>query len=141
MEDLKRIGAEQGQIDQIRARMKLTADLMDLFRSWRAGNNFQSRWERYSPEEQRALDLAYFVNESEFRAMITDAPNGSRTGFSDKADLLAERFTAEASEKLRRLRLHHQLALIEYSDTLQQVIELAYDGPRSETESRPERFG
>ena len=140
LEDLKQIGVEQGSIDQIRTRMKLAADLMDLFRSWCAGDNFQSRWERYSPEEQRALELAYFVNEYGFRDMITDAPDGSRTGVSERADLLAEQFTAEASEKLRRLRLHHQLALIEYTDTLQQVIELAYDEHGSETESRPERF-
>ena len=55
----------------------------------------------------------------------------------ERADILAKRFTAEASEKLRRLRLHHQLALFEYVDTLQQVTELAFDGQDAEAAGGP----
>ena len=138
LEDLKRIGADQRTTEQVQRRMELAAQHMEHFHSWLAGDEFNTRWQRFSREQQRALELAYFVNESQFRDLIAGKYNGSSTTIGERADILAERFTSEASEKLRRLRLHHQLALFEYIDTLQQVIELAYGGPNAETADGPD---
>lgn len=135
--DMKRIGAAHRTVDQIRTRMDRASEEINRFRLVLEGDGFTGR--RYTPEMKRALEVAYFTNESNFREMMAGGSAGSSAAMRDLADVLAERFTAEASEKLRRLRLHHQLALFEYVDTLRQLMELAYDDTGKE--SAPEMTG
>jgi hypothetical protein len=126
VEDLQRIGAEPRTVDQIQKLMKRASEEINRFRSLLDGADFSNLWRRYTPEVRRALEVAYFTNEANFKEIIAGNSGDNSAAIRECADVLAERFTAEASEKLRRLRLHHQLALFEYVDTLKQLIELAY---------------
>ena len=142
-EDLQRIGAEPRTVDQIRVLIKHASEEIGRFRLLLDGNDFSNHWRRYTPEMKRALEVAYFTNEANFRAIIAGNAGGNNAAIREHADFLAERFTAEASEKLRRLRLHHQLALFEYVDTMRQLIELAYSDTAfvADAETAPETKG
>jgi hypothetical protein len=122
--DLELIGATDSVMDSTRRVMDRAVREMHEFQQLFAQPEFKARWERYSAEIKRALELAYTTNEANFKDEVTQARTGKSTGLGALADRLAAHFTATASKNLRQLRLHHQLAKIEYLDTLRQVEEM-----------------
>ena len=78
----------------------------------------------FQPEIRRALQLAFYTNEANFKNAVAQGRNGISTEFNELADRLAAEFTVTASKNLRQSRLHHQLAKFEYIDTLRQLSEM-----------------
>jgi hypothetical protein len=94
------------------------------FREFCAQTEFKARWDRYSPEIRRALQLAFYTNEAEFKDAVVQGRNEISSEFNELSDRLAAKFTVTASKNLRQSRLHHQLAKFEYLDTLRQLSEM-----------------
>ncbi len=124
LEDLELIGASDSVMDKTRHIMDQAAQEMRAFRDFCAQTEFKARWDRYSPEIRRALQLAYRINEAEFKDEVVQTRYGKCTGLCQFADRLAANFTITASKNLRQSRLHHQLAKFEYQDTLRQLGEM-----------------
>ncbi len=124
LEDLELIGASDGVVDTTKGVMDRAVREIRAFLHFCAQTEFKTRWDRYSPEIRRALELAYYINEGNFKDEVAQARNGRSTGLGELADRLAEQFTGTASKNLRQSRLHHQLAKFEYLDTLRQLDEM-----------------
>ena len=124
LEDLELIGVSDSVMDKTRHIMDQVAQEMRAFRDFCAQTEFKARWDRYSPEIKRALQLAYRINEAEFKDEVVQTRNGKCTGLGELADRLATHFMSAASKNLRQSRLHHQLAKFEYQDTLRQLGEM-----------------
>ena len=124
LEDLALIGASDRVMDTTKRVMDQAAQEIREFRDFCSQTEFKARWDRYSPEIRRALQLAYYINEADFKDEVAQARNGSSTGLGRLADRLAAHFTVTASKNLRQSRLHHQLAKFEYLDTLRQLGEM-----------------
>lgn len=124
LEDLALVGASDRLLDTTRRDMEGAAQDIRKFRDFCAQTEFKARWDRYSPEIRRALQLAFYTNEANFKDAVAQGRNGISTEFNELADRLAAEFTVTASKNLRQSRLHHQLAKFEYRDTLRQLSEL-----------------
>jgi len=124
LEDLELIGASDRVMDTTQRVMDRAAREIRTFRNFCAQTEFKVRWDRYSSEIRRALQLAYYINEANFKDEVARAQNGRSTGLGGLADRLAAHFTVTASKNLRQSRLHHQLAKFEYLDTLRQLGEM-----------------
>ena len=124
LEDLELIGVSDRVMDTTRRVMDRAAREIRTFRHFCAQTEFKVRWDRYSSEIRRALQLAYCINEANFKDEVARAQNGRSTGLGGLADRLAAHFTVTASKNLRQSRLHHQLAKFEYLDTLRQLGEM-----------------
>ena len=124
LEDLELIGASDRTMDTTQRVMDRAAREIRAFWHFCAQTEFKVRWDRYSPEIRRALQLAYYINEANFNDEVAQARNGRSTGLGELADRLATHFTVTASKNLRQSRLHHQLAKFEYLDTLRQLGEM-----------------
>ena len=124
LEDLELIGASDRVMDTTKRVMDQAAREIRTFRHFCAQTEFKVRWDRYSSEIRRALQLAYYINEANFKDEVAQARNGRFTGLGDLADHLSTHFTVTASKNLRQSRLHHQLAKFEYLDTLRQLGEM-----------------
>ena len=124
LEDLELIGASDRVMDTTQRVMDRAAREIRTFRHFCAQTEFKVRWDRYSSEIRRALQLAYCINEANFKDEVARAQNGRSTGLGGLADRLAAHFTVTASKNLRQSRLHHQLAKFEYLDTLRQLGEM-----------------
>ncbi len=124
LEDLALVGASDRVMDTTKRVMERAAQEICEFRDFCAQTEFKSRWDRYSPEIGRALQLAFYTNEADFKDEVVQAWNGISSEFNELADRLATEFTVIASKNLRQLRLHHQLAKFEYQDTLRQLSEM-----------------
>lgn len=124
LEDLELIGASDRVMDTTKRVMDRAAREIRAFRHFCAQTEFKERWDRYSSEIRRALQLAYYINEANFKVEVAQARNGGSSGLGELADRLAAHFTVTASKNLRQSRLHHQLAKFEYLDTLRQLGEM-----------------
>ncbi len=124
LEDLELIGASDSVMDTTQRVMDRAAREIRTFRHFCAQTEFKVRWDRYSSEIRRALQLAYYINEANFKDEVARGRNGRFTGLGDLADRLTAHFTVTASKNLRQSRLHHQLAKFEYLDTLRQLGEM-----------------
>jgi hypothetical protein len=124
LEDLELIGASDSVMDTTQRVMDRAAREIRTFRDFCAQTEFKGRWDRYSSEIRRALQLAYYINEANFKDEVAQARNGKSTGLGGIADRLTAHFTVTASKNLRQSRLHHQLAKFEYLDTLRQLGEM-----------------
>jgi hypothetical protein len=124
LEDLELIGASDSVMDTTQRVMDRAAREIRTFRDFCAQTEFKGRWDRYSSEIRRALQLAYYINEANFKDEVTQARNGKSTGLGGLTDRLTAHFTVTASKNLRQSRLHHQLAKFEYLDTLRQLGEM-----------------
>jgi len=124
LEDLELIGASDSVMDTTKRVMDRAAREIRAFRHFCAQTEFKVRWDRYSSEIRRALQLAYYINEANFKDEVARGRNGRFTGLGDLADRLTAHFTVTASKNLRQSRLHHQLAKFEYLDTLRQLGEM-----------------
>jgi hypothetical protein len=124
LEDLALIGASDRVMDTTKRVMDRAVREIGEFRHFCAQIEFKGRWDCYSPEIRRALQLAYYINEADFKNEVAQARNGSSTELGRLADRLAAHFTVTASNNLRQSRLHHQLAKFEYLDTLRQLGEM-----------------
>jgi hypothetical protein len=124
LEDLELIGASDRVMDTTQRVMDRAAREIRTFRHFCAQTEFKVRWDRYSSEIRRALQLAYYINEANFKDEVAQAQNGRSTGLGGLADRLTAHFTVTASKNLRQSRLHHQLAKFEYLDTLRQLGEM-----------------
>jgi len=124
LEDLELIGASDRVMDTTQRVMDRAAREIRTFRNFCAQTEFKVRWDRYSSEIRRALQLAYYINEANFKDEVARAQNGRSTGLAGLADRLTAHFTVTASKNLRQSRLHHQLAKFEYLDTLRQLGEM-----------------
>ena len=124
LEDLALVGASDRVMDTTKRVMERATQEISEFRDFCAQTEFKSRWDRYSPEIGRALQLAFYTNEADFKDEVVQAWNGISSEFNELADRLATEFTVIASKNLRQLRLHHQLAKFEYQDTLRQLSEM-----------------
>ena len=124
LEDLALVGASDRLMVSTRRVMDRAAREIREFRDFCAQTEFKTRWDRYSPEIRRALQLAFYTNEANFKNEVTQGRNGISTKFNEQSDRLAAEFTITASKNLRQLRLHHQLAKFEYRDTLRQLSEM-----------------
>jgi hypothetical protein len=124
LDDLALVGASDKIVDTTRRVMDRAAREIRAFRDICSQTEFKAHWDRYSPEIRRALQLAYYTNEANFKDEVTEGQNGISIEFNELADCLAAEFTATASKNLRQLRLHHQLAKFEYLDTLRQLSEM-----------------
>jgi hypothetical protein len=124
LEDLALVGASDRLMDTTKRVMERAAREIREFRDFCAQTEFQARWDRYSPEIRRALQLAFYTNEANFKDEVAQGRNGISTEFNELADRLATEFTVTASKNLRQSRLHHQLAKFEYLDTLRQLSEM-----------------
>jgi hypothetical protein len=124
LEDLALMGASDRALETTQHVMDRAAQEIQTFRHLCGQTEFKASWDRYSPEIRRALQLAYYINESNFKDEVAQARGGSSQGLGELANDLAAHFTATASKNLRQSRLHHQLAKFEYLDTLRQLDEL-----------------
>ena len=124
LEDLALVGASDRLMDTTKRVMERAAREILEFRDFCVQTEFKTRWDRYSPEIRRALQLAFYTNEADFKDEIAQGRNGISTEFNELADRLAAEFTVKASKNLRQSRLHHQLAKFEYLDTLRQLSEM-----------------
>ncbi len=124
LEDLALIGASDKIVDRTKQVMDRAVREIRELRDFCAQTGFKSHWDRYSLEIRRALQLAYYTNEANFKDKVARARNALSPETNRLADRLAEEFTDTASRNLRQSRLHHQLAKFEYRDTLRQLSEL-----------------
>jgi hypothetical protein len=124
LKDLALVGASERLLDTTKRIMERAAQEIREFRDFCSQTDFKTRWDRYSPEIRRALQLAFYTNEANFKDEVTQDRNGISSEFNELADRLAAEFTVTASKNLRQLRLHHQLAKFEYQDTLRQLSEM-----------------
>jgi hypothetical protein len=124
LEDLTLVGASDRLLDSTRQVMDRAVREIREFRDFCAQTEFKTRWDRYSPEIRRALQLAFYTNEANFKNEVTQGRNGISAEFNEQSDRLAAEFTVTASKNLRQLRLHHLLAKFEYQDTLRQLSEM-----------------
>jgi hypothetical protein len=124
LEDLALVGASDRLMDTTRRVMDRAAQDIREYRDFCAQTEFKASWDRYSPEIRRALQLAFYTNEANFKDEVAQGRNGISTEFNELADRLAAEFTVTASKNLRQSRLHHQLAKFEYLDTLRQLSEM-----------------
>ncbi len=121
MEDLRRARASRRVMGRADALVASARELMAGFPESLPEPGWADWWADCTPETRRALRVACLINHADFRQAVR------RGQAFAQARVLAEQFTAEASRNLRRLRLHHQLALFEFIDAVALLDELVYD--------------
>ncbi len=137
LDDLHRVGAPRRVTGRAEALIAAARELMAGFPESLPETGWADWWSACTPETRRALRVACLIDHAGFRQAFR------RGRALAQARAIAERFTAEVSRNLRRLRLHHQLALFEFIDTVALLDELVYKKSDSlghpETDLSPQR--